>query len=222
MIDYGAVVKKNGKIISNVKGGLFQNFTNLKYETMEEEPYNTIVDETVVSFKTGEKVSFAGNYFAVVGDEQLMIGFYKTHIAIAVDKVWYNYPYIDWLSFDSQYKCTHFYKPKYINVNKGNEILTTIKVKPLDEESSVYVATFVYKGDKYEVMYGYGVDTSVWYTFGDNNYYEKGSSWRWHYHTTGAYKFRKTLKRMRYWYFSGLSDELKEKVKRLYKYNGKL
>lgn len=48
MLDYGAVVKKNGRIISDTKGGLFQNFSTLKYETEDKEPFRTIVDETIV------------------------------------------------------------------------------------------------------------------------------------------------------------------------------
>lgn len=229
MLDYGAIVKKNGVIITDPNGDLFQNFTNLKYEEMKEYPYDTIVDETVVHCEPTEEddwepydYSFGGNYFALVGDAQLMIGFYKTSFGIAVDKVNYNYPYFDWVSFNGRYQCTHYYRPKYISVNKGDKVLTTIKISRIDEESQVFLATFVYNGDKYEVLYGYGIDPSLGYTFGKDNYFSSNRKHYYHFHREGNYNLRKALKRIRYWYFSGLSDELKEKVKRLYKYNGKL
>lgn len=230
MIDYGAIVKKNGVIISDPNGGLFQNFTKLKYEIRKEEPYDTIVDETVVRCEPTEKdnwkpfnYSFGGNYFAVIGDAQLMIGFYKCSVDIAVDKLHYHYPDIDWISFDSQYKCTHYYRPKYISVNKGDKVLTTIKISRIDEESQVFLATFVYNGDKYEVLYGYGVDPSLRYTFGKgNHYYAPKRKNYFHFHRKGNYNLRKALKRIRYWYFTGLSKEYKEIVMKKYKYNGKL
>ena len=229
MMDYGAIVKKNGVIITDPTGGLFQNFTNLKYEVMEEEPYDTIVDETVVRCEPTEKddwepfnFSFGGNYFVLIGDAQLMIGFYKTSFSVAVDKVKYNYPYFDWLSFNGRYQCTHYYRDKYISVNKGDKVLTTLKISKIDEESQVFLATFVYNGDKYEVLYGYGVDPSLRYTFGKSNYFAPKRKNYYNFHREGNYSLRKALKRIRYWYFTGLSKEDKELVMKKYKYNGKL
>lgn len=229
MMDYGAIVKKNGVIITDPKGGLFQNFTNLRYEVMEEEPYDTIVDETVVRYEPTKdddwkpfNYSFAGNYFALVGDAQLMIGFYKTSFNIAVDKVNHNYPDFDWISFNGRYQCTHYYRAKYISVNKRDKVLTTLKISKIDEESQVFLATFVYNGDKYEVLYGYGLDPSLRYTFGKDNYFAPNRKRYHHFHREGNYNLRKALKRIRYWYFTGLSKEDKEIVMKKYKYNGKL
>ena len=214
MIDYGAVVKKNGKIISNVKGGLFQNFTNLKY--IENENYETIVDETIVSGVNWEgkpiEFSMAGNYFVLIGDEHFLIGFYKEHFEIAIDKHLCNdVPNTyDW--FDKHIK------PLTFTIN--NEITITISLAQKDHTEpcwhmGVYVTKFTYNGDNYEVLFGYCVDPSIKYTFSNSNYYQHkrknlfkklGNK----YLRVGNYNYRKGLKFIREWTWNGLSEEQRQ------------
>ena len=181
MMDYGAVVKKNGKIISDVKGDLFQNFTNLKYVYQEEYPYDILVDETIVSGKDwkGNSISYsmAGDNFALIGDEHFLIGFYKTTFTIAIDKVVVDLPFsvYDW--FDEHVK------PITFKIN--NEI--SVKVSLVQKEHTeyggsmqVFLAQFEYKNDNYEVLFGYGIDPSLIFTFTDKNYYHHKRKDCWH------------------------------------------
>lgn len=60
MIDYGAVVKKNGKIITDPNGSLFQNYSTLRYnnqgEWKEVEKFDELTEETYTEsyFEKGE------------------------------------------------------------------------------------------------------------------------------------------------------------------------
>lgn len=226
MIDYGAVVKKNGKIISDPKE-LFQNFTNLKYEKkevmkttedgVEYTDFETVVDETVIQTidYDGEirERSMAGNYFALIGDEEMMIGFYKTWFKIAVDKkeVSIGEYFCKWQSEDLKRDFVY----EYPKLGK----LTIKKIDKRPKYCNVYIASFSYKGDSYSVMFGYGVDPSIDYTFGSRNYYapqkpDKSKLKRahkywigyqdWNYSKSKCRKYRRTLNRMREWYKKGL------------------
>lgn len=209
MLDYGAVVKKNGKIISD-PNELFQNFTNLKYET--DDDCNIVIDETIIQEIDGDERSMAGNYFALIGDEEMMIGFYKTWFKIAVDKkeVSIGDYFCHW-QLDLKRDFIYEY-PK----------LGKLTIKRIDKRArycNVYIATFSYKGDSYSVMFGYGVDPSIKYTFGPKNYYapqkpDKSKLKRahkywvgyqdWNYSKSKCRKYRRTLNRMREWYKEGL------------------
>lgn len=223
MLDYGAVVKKNGKIISTK---MFENFSNLKYEKKEvikttedgEEytSYETVVDETLIQTTDYDgkptTKSMAGNYFALIGDADMLIGFYKTWFALAIDKKQVdNSDYSDWAYSEIKRDFVREYP-----------VLGKLITKRLDKRvnsCNVFVATFTYKGDKYEVMYGYGVDTDRNYIFGDRNYYApqkpdksklKGAHkyWigydDWNMSKSKQHKDRRILRRMREWYKKGL------------------
>jgi len=219
MADYGAVVKKNGVIITKKKGGLFQNYTDLKYVceydkidnpdgTWELKEKDTNVDETMVqrySFrtecdeKTGEyktivegihpeKVSMAGSYMALIGDKDFMIGFYKEGFMLVYDGIMANVEEVakkhgvdvdtyDW--FD-----THK-KPKVYNLDRiGKFVVKRITNKTDD---NVYLAKFEYKGNKYEVLYGYGVDPSIDFMCDPKRSYWS-NWWRWGYGKDNAVK----------------------------------
>jgi len=226
MLDYGAVVKKNGKIISD-PNKMFQNFTNLKYETKEitytdengDEHWDikTVIDETVIQSTDYEgkptTKSMAGNYFALIGDAEMMIGFYKTWFKIAVDKkeVDMGEYFRKWQSEDIKRDFVYEY-PK----------LGKLTIKRIDKRPkycNVCIATFSYKGDSYSVMFGYGVDPSIKYTFGPKNYYapqkpdksklkKAHKYWigyqDWNYSKSKQHKDRRILRRMREWYEKGL------------------
>ena len=216
MMDYGAVAKKNGKIISNPKGGLFQNLSSLKWSS--ESPTE---DETMVSGVTTTDIPFtvsmAGNHFVTLGDKEFLIGFYKTHFNVAVNGEMINIHYWRW--YDEEYRPV--FKPKYFSFCTNSNSLVVVKVERVgrrDSDSQVYLASFSYKGDKYEVLFGYGVDPSLGYTFSKRNYYARNRKHYGQYHNDGNYVFRKTLKFIRTWTYEGLSQEDKEMLVKYYGY----
>ena len=211
MMDYGAVVKKNGKIISDHKGGLFQNFSNLKHKCDDEG--DTTIDETIVQGKDWDgnptTFSMAGNYFALVGDEHFLIGFYKLGFNIAIDKkVVDNIP-ATWDWFEEHVKPLKF----TIN-NEIDVVISLVQKENIDYSCrmNVYLAKFTYKCDNYEVLFGYGIDPSLLFTFTDRNYYHHKRKDYWHkignhYIRTGRWKYRKGLKFIRKWTWDGLTEE---------------
>lgn len=184
MMDYGAVVKKNGKIISDPKGGLFQNLTSLRYEPHvkgEDSEGNDIyaddhVDETIVKYtnRDGEikEYSMAANEMAVVGDRHFMIGFYKQWFDIAIDGqiIDRDGPALyDWFS---EHK-----KPLVFTVDDIEFKVRTIC--PDHDWMSILIMNFEYNGDHYEVMFGYGVDPDTRFVFGKSNYYGPARTYDW-------------------------------------------
>ena len=213
MSDYGAVVKKNGKIISDVKGDYFQNFSTLKYEEPENPFDEPIVDETIVKGVNWEgkpiEFSMAENYFALIGDEHFLIGFYKTQFRVAIDKHTYDDVPDIWEWFDEHVK------PLKFTINNEVDVTISLAQKEHTEygcRMDVYLAKFMYKGDNYEVLFGFGIDISLIFTFGDRNYYQHKRKDIWNkrgkcYIRVGAYNYRKGLKFIREWTWNGLTQE---------------
>jgi len=210
MSDYGAMVKKNGIIITQKHGGLFQNYTDLKYVceydtitnpdgTWELKECDTNVDETLVqryAFRVEydekteeyitinegihpEKFSMAGNYMAVIGDKDFMIGFYKDGFTLVYDGITANIEEVaKQHGFDeSTYEWFSAHKkPKVYHLDKiGDLVVKRVTNKTND---NVYLAKFEYKGDKYEVLYGYGVDPD-WNFMCDTKRSYWSNWWRW-------------------------------------------
>lgn len=90
-----------------------------------------------------------GNFFAFAGDEDFTVAVYKTHAVIT--RKGEEEPYCLWWDY-----------------RKFSETLTKygvkVKIKAVNESRCVLYMRFVYKGDIYEIVYGYGVDSdqSVW------------------------------------------------------------
>ena len=197
-VDYGVVVKKNGKIITDPKGGLFQNYTNLKctdpyflevkkrneygvaieWEEVENPDY---VDETIVTYREydwdegtlSDKIveySFGHNEMGVIGDEHFLIGFYKQDFSIAIDKIMVQEDYSDimWWDWFREHK-----KPLIIkldNVPEVSDIVISSVNRDLDYLEKFF-AKFTYKNDEYEVLFGYGVDPNPKYCYGKQSYF---------------------------------------------------
>lgn len=172
IVDYGAVVKKNGKIITDPKGDLFQNYSNLKYEP---------IDETIITYKRYdldtcklsdeiESYSMGGNMMALIGDEQFLIGFYKQDFTLALNKVMIQYSdaYTTmWEWFDKHKKP---FVIKLDNIPELSDIVISLVNRNLDYLDKFF-AKFTYKGDKYEVLFGYGVDPNPKYLYGKQSYF---------------------------------------------------
>lgn len=209
MMDYGVVVKKNGKIISDPNGGLFQNFTSLKIEYSETGAIE--YDETL--FHDTDMTTWSGSVFmALIGDSEVMFGFYKTFLTVIIDREY----------FDTIYN-EDILRPITADIcDEGTGVLATITHQKVFENAQVYLTTILYKGDRYDVLYGFGIDPSLKYTFSSSNYYAHKRKDCWHKRGTwfrrGGYAYRKILKFIRHWTYEGLSDEDRAMVREVYKY----
>lgn len=163
MIDYGSVVKKNGKIIQTE---MFMNmkesvgfvidkelvFKSKYREQLYDENYNAIGYEDKECIET---VRPNGNFFSYLGDKELLVLVYKgTLIFISNDEIikiqndlWYDY--------ELPYKLQKL----EFTINGVD-----FKIKRLFNQNR-YKLRFTYKGELYEVLYGYGVDVNKddWY-----------------------------------------------------------
>ena len=215
MRDYGAMVKKNGVIITKKNGGLFQNYTDLKYVcefdeinnpdgTCELKEKDTNIDETLVqrySFKAGydengkyrsvveglhpEKISMAGNYMALIGDKDFMIGFYKDSYVLVYDGIMANVEEVAKQHGEDESTYNWFNthkKQKVYHLDKVGDFVVKRITKRTDD--NVFLAKFEYKGDKYEVLYGYGVDPD-WDFMCDPKRSYWSNCWRWDWHLYG-------------------------------------
>lgn len=168
MMDYGAIVKKNGKVLPSK--GLFNNYSTLDggidHEVYEDitvpgvsEPVQSLVkietigDESarIGALDENEKRSVIHNFMAVVGDKDFLVATYKEYLAV----------------FDSEkriaeatarkYDVIDFYRVKTYMVQHLDTPFGPIKIKTLDPEACA-IASFWYKEDYYEILFGYGID----------------------------------------------------------------
>ena len=177
MIDYGAILKKNGKIINRDEFFMdmetavgWTDYPHIKYEDCDcinEDGYsdchncpraNRVYYEDIEYYSLKcdcrgiepNSNHMEGNWFAYAGDTELVVGFYKQMVM-----TWYKGEQkIHWLRWD--------YAGKYsINIEVGG---AKLHFKALSENKSVYYGRFHYKGDLYEVVFGYGIDPtqSTW------------------------------------------------------------
>ena len=161
-LDYGALVKKNGILITDPNGSIFQNYSTLSYgrevtesNELKEKKFYREGDESLrknlVWHSPEQLVSVIGNYMAVVGDSDYLVATYKATLIVCDKEQCLDYWYLD----------------------KDNSVVKrlvtpfgTIKIKSWTPGAgSVGVATFNYKGDFYEILFGYGIDPSPKYTY---------------------------------------------------------
>lgn len=157
MIDYGAIGFKNGKLIST---GMFTPMIDtVGWEDCEED---LMWEEDIRGEKRSKPLELKDNYFLYIGDKDYTIAFYKTFIDMIernkrIDEHnftvkcegfnWSNYT--GWKAWDRWFG-EYSDKGKYDN---------HIVVKP---KNGYYVLRWNYRGNKYKVYFGYGVDLA-WY-----------------------------------------------------------
>ena len=177
MIDYGAILKKNSKIVNRDEFFMdmetavgWTDYPHIKYEDCDcinedgysdcwncpranREYYADIEYYSLISDCREIKPDsnhMEGNWFAYAGDTDFVVGFYKQMVMI-----WYKGEQkIHWLRWD--------YAGKYsINIEVGG---TKLHFKALSDNKDAYYGRFYYKGDLYEVVFGYGIDPtqSTW------------------------------------------------------------
>lgn len=150
MMDYGAIAFKNGKLIST---DMFTPMIDMVgWEDTENDiyyNYNTHKDEPL---------KLKGNYFAYIGDSDCTVAFYKCCLRIVErceDKFWN----------DSEWFGNSYYTwSKWVKWVKGNDMKVT-------KRNGYYVCKWKYKGDKYKIYFGYGVDYDYYKRRRMVNYY---------------------------------------------------
>ena len=142
MVDYGAVLKKNGIVIH--RDDFFMDMQKAVGFTID-----SLIDED------GYNYQINGNYFVYIGDKELLICVYKTQLLIISNNKIVNRVF--GANVDS-YSIHDKFRLKF----EVNGIKFDIK---RISYGNMYLLRFWYKGNLYECIYGYGVDNSVknWY-----------------------------------------------------------
>ena len=153
MIDYGAIAFKNGKLIST---DMFTPMIDMVgWEDTEDDIYHNYNKDKDMP------LNLKGNYFAYIGDRNCTIAFYREQIVI-VEKYkdrTFSYHH-EW------FNCTNYtwIKWRYYAGISSTEAKVT-------KRNGYYVCKWRYKGDKYKVYFGYGVDLGYYKKWHIVNYY---------------------------------------------------
>ena len=156
MLDYGAIVIKNGKLINDK---LFTPMIDMVgWEDTENDTYKDEHGDT-------RPLDLKDNYFAYIGDKDCTIAFFKTHITI-----------VYWTICDC-WRCTHEYfassnytwtrSEDYVGVNDDGSFVKLV----LTKRNGYFVCKWKYKGDRYKVYFGYGLSPSHYKKWRIVNYY---------------------------------------------------
>lgn len=147
MIDYGAIVFKNGKQVNH----------NMFMDMKEAVGWS---DENLSGESCGPHLS--GNYFAYIGDKDLVIAFYKNLFTIVTIEYEHGEQILskktEYLS-DTPYSWWKW--QDYI----GDEKCTVTK------RNGYYIMRWTYKENRYKVYFGYGVDVNCFDKYHIVNYY---------------------------------------------------
>lgn len=154
-IDYGAIVFKNGKLISN---GIFDSMIDMVgWEDTKEDTYYDY------SANEDRPLNLNGNYFAYIGDKDCTLAFYKEQIVI-VERY-----YDGTFSYHHEYfNCTPYTWSKWEKSAGIDGGFATAKVT---KRNGYLVCKWKYKGNKYKVYFGYGVDLPYYKMSHIVNYY---------------------------------------------------
>ena len=163
MIDYGAIAFKNGKLLSTEFFGDMKEMVG--WEDTENDVYKCrahMVGEPETAYM--RPIKLKGNYFAYIGDKDCTIAFYKEQIVIVQ-----RYDQGDFNYIHEYFNCTSYIWSRWENPILHKDCDSTVRVT---KRNGYLVCKWKYKGDKYKVYFGYGVDVG---------YYQK-------YHIVNAYR----------------------------------
>lgn len=147
-IDYGCVVLKNGKLMTA------EMFGDMKEMVGWEDTDKDVYEEYSSNGSVFIPIKLKDNFFAYIGDDDCTLGFYKEQIVIverhndgtfSYDHEFFNCTNYTWSKWE-----------KYI-VHGGSE--SRIRVT---KRNGYYVCRWDYKGNKYKVYFGYGVDIGLY------------------------------------------------------------
>lgn len=151
MIDYGAIAFKNGKLISK------HMFDDMKDMVGWEDTASSVYK----SNGRWEHLNLKDRYFTYVGDSSCTLAFYKTQIVIVQNNFDGTFDYHhEYLS------CTHYTWSKW-EYFAGADLAKVVVTK----RNGYLVCKWEYKGDKYKVYFGYGVDLGYYKKWRMVNYY---------------------------------------------------
>lgn len=152
MMDYGALAFKNGKLIST---GVFTPMIDMVgWED---------TDKDVCESDPTKTLDLKDNYFAYVGDSDCTLAFYKEQIVIV------SRYYDGAFRYDHEYlNCTHYTWSKWEDYACRSRVTIT-------KRNGYLVCKWKYKGDKYKVYFGYGVDFRSYKKWHIVNYYRSPS-----------------------------------------------
>lgn len=158
-IDYGCIVFKNGKIVNKDN-----YFNDMKEMVGWEDDGSTPVYEGYK--KTGDTFQLKDNCFSYIGDKDLTFGFYKDVFHVyetdhyckedgpvieSFYLTWTDYIWSKW--------------SKYFYYDGGSADVT------VSRRNGYLVFKTTYKGNKYKVYFGYGVDLDCYKKYHFVNYY---------------------------------------------------
>ena len=150
MVDYGAIAWKDGKLIST------DMFTPM---------------EDMVGWTDNHKYGLEGNYFAYIGDKDFTVGFYKSMIRIYnATNEYDNEPvYFNCGPFTKWSEWRKWYLP---SSSLSDEVELIVRPR---RHHDYYICTMTYRGHKYKVAFGYGVDLAYYKKTHIIDYY--GTPW---------------------------------------------
>ena len=154
MIDYGAIAWKDGKLIS----------TDM-FTPMEDMVGWSDEDDDDKEFKLD------GNYFAYIGDKDFTVGFYKGVMSIYSPA---NESYNETFYFSSSpfEKWSKWRKWYLVSSSLSDEVELIVRPR---RHHNYYICTMTYRGHKYKVAFGYGVDLAYYKKTHIIDYY--GTPW---------------------------------------------
>ena len=160
MIDYGAIAFKNGKLIST---DMFTPMIDMVgWEDTEKDVYESRehkAGETESDYMKPIKLN--DNYFAYVGDSDCTLAFYKCQIVIAE-----RYNDGTFRYHREYFNCTNYTWSKWeYYTGEGFAKIKVIK------RNGYFVCKWNYRGNKYKVYFGYGVDLDSYEKHRIVNYY---------------------------------------------------
>lgn len=139
VVDYGAILKTNGEV-KNLNNGLFMDMEEAVGFSLKTVKHSY----TYKGKEYSRDLDIDGNYFVYFGDKDVLFCVYKCNLLVIENM---QTPKGFGLSSDG--------RKKVLNtcVNGAN-----IKIKEIAEGK--FHATIQYKGNNYQVLYGYGIDTN--------------------------------------------------------------
>ena len=163
MMDYGAIAFKNGKLISTE---MFTPMIDMVgWEDTEKDVYESrshIEGEPESEYM--KPIKLKDNYFAYIGDKDCTLAFYKEQLVIA-DRFndgtfYYHHEF---------FNCSHYTWSKW-ETWAGFKDNGFPRVK-VTKRNGYLVCKWKYKGDKYKVYFGYGVDLAYYKKYHIVNYF---------------------------------------------------
>ena len=153
MVDYGAIVWKDGKLISTDMFTPMEDMVGWNDENDDKD------------FKLN------GNCFAYIGDKDFTVGFYKDTMRIySPDNEHYNETfYFSGSPFERWSKWRKWY---LVSSSLSDEVELIVRPRRFHD---YYICKMKYRGHKYKVAFGYGVDLKYYKKTHIIDYY--GTPW---------------------------------------------